>query len=252
MNSQGKRRYATVVLGVAGISLAAIAAGVIGEAAAAAPRTPSASSSSTTCTGCGSASSSPAGDATGARRGQGAQASNRNAQGSEGAQAARRNGQGRPSTAGSGTAAAALPSGTLTADQKADLAFMAQEEKLAGDVYDALYAATGDTRFQRIAASEDSHLAALRTLMTRYGVSDPTLGAAAGQFADADLQALYTSLLAQGRASLTAALEVGRTVERKDIADLEAAAKTISAADVSAVYSNLLRASQQHLVAFGG
>lgn len=227
MNSQGKRRYSTVVLGVAGFSLAAIAAGVLGEAAAAAPRTPS-TASSATCSGCGTAQA------------------NRNGQG-----------QGRRVNAGTasrtcGGAAAAVPSGTLTADQKAELAFMAQEEKLAGDVYDALYAATGDSRFQRIAASEDNHLAALRTFMARYGIADPTAGAATGQFADKELQALYTSLLAQGRTSLASALEVGRTVERKDIADLADAMKGLTAADVKAVYAHLLRASQQHLSAFGG
>ena len=49
-----------------------------------------------------------------------------------------------------------------------------REEKLAHDVYVALVDATGDARFTRIAASESRHLAAIRVLLTRYGVNDPT------------------------------------------------------------------------------
>ena len=47
-----------------------------------------------------------------------------------------------------------------------------------------------------------------------------------------------------------AALEVGRTVETTDIADLRAAAEGLTAPDVQRVYQQLLNASQHHLAAF--
>src|SRR5664279_2013629 len=56
--------------------------------------------------------------------------------------------------------------GTLSADQKTRLAGMAEEEKLAHDVYVALAASTGDTRFTRIATAETRHLDAVRALLT--------------------------------------------------------------------------------------
>ena len=91
---------------------------------------------------------------------------------------------------------------------------------------------------------------ALRTLLTRYGVADPTAGKSAGQFSDAAVQATYDKLLAQGQAGQPAALEAGVTVEQTDIADLTAALDGLSAPDVTQVYTQLRAASQHHLAAF--
>ncbi|MEJ2577942.1 MAG: DUF2202 domain-containing protein [Kineosporiaceae bacterium] len=144
------------------------------------------------------------------------------------------------------------PSGTLTDEQKAKLAAIAEDEKLAHDVYVALAESTGDTRFSRIADSESQHLSAVRTMLDRYGIDDPTAGLAEGEFATEAVQKLYDDLLAEGRTSLTAALEVGQKIEKLDIADLDAAAAGLDAPDVAAVYSNLKEGSQRHLAAFGG
>lgn len=163
-----------------------------------------------------------------------------------------RQGRGMQQGPDAGTHAMLPASGTLTAQQKVDLAAMAEEEKLAHDVYVALAASTGDQRFTRIASSESRHLSAVRTVLQRYGITDPTAGLADGRFADRDTAALYTKLVAQGRASLTAALEVGRTVETMDIADLNRALSGLNAPDVQQVYSSLLAGSRNHLRAFGG
>ena len=64
------------------------------------------------------------------------------------------------------------------------------------------------------------------------------------------MQAGYDRLLAQGQADQAAALRVGQTVERTDIADLEAALTGLTAADVHQLYTHLLTASQHHLFAF--
>jgi hypothetical protein len=140
--------------------------------------------------------------------------------------------------------------GTLTAQQQSTLAAMAQEEKLAHD----LYAAFGDRYdvviFDRIAGSETQHLTIVRVLLDRYGLTDPTAGMAAGRFSDATVQATYDRLLAEGQADLVAALRVGQTVEQTDIDDLRAAQNGLTAPDVTQVYANLLQASQRHLTAF--
>jgi hypothetical protein len=143
-----------------------------------------------------------------------------------------------------------VPSGTLSAEQKGTLAAMAEEEKLAGDLYQAFAARYPDVVFDRIAAAEDQHLDAVRTLLTRYGVADPTAGRAAGQFASATVQATYDRLLAQGSTGRAAAFAVGQQVERTDIADLDKALSGLTAADVTRVYQHLQAASRQHLVAF--
>lgn len=151
-----------------------------------------------------------------------------------------------------GDPATNLPAkGTLTTAQKQSLAAMAEEEKLAHDVYTALASTSGDARFTRIAASEQRHLDAVRVLLGRYAVNDPTAGKAAGTFSTPTAQSLYSSLVAKGSASDAAALEVGRTIERTDIADLRKVSAGLDAADVSTVYQRLLKASQHHLAAFG-
>jgi hypothetical protein len=142
--------------------------------------------------------------------------------------------------------------GTLSADQKTRLAGMAEEEKLAHDVYVALAASSGDPRFTRIATAETRHLDAVRSLLTRYGITDPTAGKAAGQFTTASTASLYRDLVATGKTSLDAALAAGRTIETTDINDLAKATSGVTAPDVSSVYAHLTAGSRMHLRAFGG
>lgn len=140
--------------------------------------------------------------------------------------------------------------GTLTAAQKATLASMAQEEKLAHDLYATFAARYDAVVFDHIVAAESQHQTAVRTLLQRYGVSDPTANQPAGTFTDKAVQATYDKLLAQGKQSQSAALAAGQQVERDDIAALKAAANGLTAPDVKQLYANLLTASERHLTAF--
>ena len=127
---------------------------------------------------------------------------------------------------------------------------MAEEEKLAHDLYAAFAARYAAPVFDRIAAAETRHLAAVRSLLERYRVADPTAGKATGSFASATVQTTYGRLLKQGSASQQAALGVGVTVEQDDIAALQRARTGLSAPDVRQVYTHLLTASRRHLTAF--
>ena len=154
--------------------------------------------------------------------------------------------------AGSTAALSTLASGTLTDAQKSALAAMAEEEKLAHDLYVAFGDAFGTRSFTQIASAETRHLTEVRFVLDRYGIADPTDGLAAGTFASTKTQALYDELLASGSASVEAAYTAARTVESTDIGDLRSAMSSLAAPDVSAVYTHLLAGSEQHLAAFGG
>jgi hypothetical protein len=161
------------------------------------------------------------------------------------------------SAAGPACGPAQAPSATtlvatapLTATQAAHLWAMAEEEKVARDLYRAFAARYPSIVWDRIAAAEAAHLASIRALLTRYGVADPTAGRADGSFASAAARAMYARLLAAGSVGETAAFGVGRTVERDDIAVLDAALARATQVDVRQVYANLRRASTQHLRAF--
>jgi hypothetical protein len=154
--------------------------------------------------------------------------------------------------AGTGADLTNVASGTLTAAQKTSLAAMAEEEKLAHDLYVTLAAKYGNTSFNRISNAETRHLTEVRIVLTRYNITDPTAGKAVGTFATASTQQLYNKLVAQGTASVDGAFAAARTVEKTDIADLNKAKTGVTAPDVLAVYTHLLAGSQRHLVAFGG
>lgn len=227
------RRVRTVA---AGVGLAALGVGLLAGPALAASPTGAGGRGDGTCAGTGE----PAADGTGRQ----ARAGGRGA-GTPGGMSTR-------ARDGSCTACAAAPSGTLTEEQKAGLAVWAEEEKVALDLYTAFGVAYDGGPFERIAASEARHLEAVRRLMDTYGVADPTDGAAPGAFTDAELRAMYTSLLKQGSASLDAALAVGRAVETDDLELLADASEGVTAPDVLRVITAQTAASERHLAAFGG
>lgn len=145
---------------------------------------------------------------------------------------------------------AAPASAATPAETASMLQAMVAEEKLAHDVYVTLGDLYDVRTFDNIARAETKHQDALRVLLDAYGVTDPTVGDAVGEFDDPDVQALYDSLVAQGDDSLAAAAQVGITIEKLDIADLKDALADDQPADVARVLENLMAGSENHLAAF--
>lgn len=147
--------------------------------------------------------------------------------------------------------ATASTAATLSEAVARGLAFSREEERMARDLYAALAKIhAGATPMSRITTSEQRHYDAIGTLLTRYGVADPSAGRVAGSYADAELQKLYDDWLARGKASLQAAYQVGIELEQRDIADLKKLSTGTAPDDIKAVYANLLRGSENHLRAF--
>ena len=139
--------------------------------------------------------------------------------------------------------------GELSADESAALLYMREEEKLAHDVYVMLYSQWGLPIFQNISQSEQTHTDAVKTLIDRYGLTDPA-SSQAGVFTNTDLQALYDELTVRGGQSLAEALKVGAAIEEIDILDLEERLTQTDNADIQQVFNNLLNGSYNHLWAF--
>ncbi len=140
--------------------------------------------------------------------------------------------------------------GELTAEERAGLLLMREEEKLARDVYTALYAAWNIPVFSTIAASEQTHMAAVGQLIERYGLTDPASADISGVFTNPDLQKLYNDLVAAGLVSKSEAFRVGALIEDLDIADLERLLTQTAKSDIALVYKNLQKGSRNHLRAF--
>jgi hypothetical protein len=151
---------------------------------------------------------------------------------------------------GTGTSVLEIPASDLNADETAALLFMREEEKLARDVYNKLYATWNIPSFQNIASSEQKHMDEIGLLLTRYNLADPAQ--AAGVFSDARLQDLYNTLIAQGSKSTADALKVGAAIEEIDILDLQTRLAKTDNADIQQVFNNLMLGSYNHLKAFSG
>jgi hypothetical protein len=140
------------------------------------------------------------------------------------------------------------PATTLSEKEKEGLLYMAEEEKLAGDVYLTLFERWNLPTFRNIGNAERTHEAAVMTLLQRYDLEDPTKEA--GVFSNATLQKLYDDLVSRGITSLEEALMVGAAIEELDIQDLQTHIAESDKADILIVYSNLMSASGNHLRAF--
>lgn len=57
---------------------------------------------------------------------------------------------------------------------------MREEEKLALDVYAALFDLWGASIFNHIALSETTHTEAILALLVKYGIDDPGFGQSSG------------------------------------------------------------------------
>lgn len=139
----------------------------------------------------------------------------------------------------------------LSAAETAALTTMREEELLAHDVYVLLYSMYNVPVFNNISKSETQHSLAILSLLQKYELDDPAENHVAGVFINPALQALYTSLSAQGSTSLISALTVGATIEDLDIFDLHTHITTdIDNQDILFVFGNLERGSRNHMRAF--
>ncbi|MCR8548024.1 DUF2202 domain-containing protein [Salipiger sp. P9] len=133
----------------------------------------------------------------------------------------------------------------------AELYYMIEEEKLAGDIYEAFYDLYGLKIFDQIATSEDRHFDALISQAENIGLDvDVFLLEPAGTFLNDELQEMYDTLLASGSVSVTDALEVGLAIETKDMTDIAEAIEEVEGTPLAETYDHLLTGSGYHLDAF--
>ena len=132
-----------------------------------------------------------------------------------------------------------------------DLAFILEEEKLAHDVYQAMYKLWGARVFGNITNSEATHQSMVLAVMQSRNLPDPRQ-TEAGRFTNVDLQKLYDQLIAQGSQGAAEAYAVGVLIEETDIADITKILSRLDAkdTDVKDVLENLMNGSENHLRAF--
>ena len=159
----------------------------------------------------------------------------------------------------------ALPLSDLTFQQKATIAYMWDEERLARDTYLVLNELFPSQTLYNIATkAESKHVESVEDLIKRYdlnilnatdfsgGYSEDALEAIEDRvFITPVLTTLYSELYEKGSHSLQDALEVGCIVEVTDINDLNRDIVTAGdAEDVVMLFENLRKGSYSHYWAF--
>jgi hypothetical protein len=153
----------------------------------------------------------------------------------------------------SNIAEAAMLKGAVTEHQTEGILFMREEEKLARDVYLTLYEIHPLRPFLNISKSEQAHMDAIKYLIDTFELVDPVGDNPVGVFQNEELQLLYSDLIERGGASREEALKVGALIEEVDIMDLQGQLDQSGLnEELVRVYTNLCRASEQHLRVFVG
>jgi hypothetical protein len=138
------------------------------------------------------------------------------------------------------------PSGVLDSVQRATLSVVAERCKIAHDLL-AEFADRFEAFPAQLVTPRTQELAAVRLLLDRYGMADPTAGRDIGTFRDAATQAEYDRLLAYGGGSRAAALDVTTRLARGTAFLLERALPALTARDVRHTYVHLLVAAHQQV-----
>ena len=165
------------------------------------------------------------------------------------------NNSSQQSSGGYGQATQTTATVTHSANNRAiqqSLAYMYDEERLAKEVYLAIYNRQPVQQLSKIASkAEGRHIDAVQKLAQRYGV--PTPYQQAGRYQNSHIQSLYNELYAKGIRSKKDALEVGCMVEVIDVDDLNNymnEAQRVNAQDVLQTYTFLRKGSYNHYWAF--
>ena len=154
--------------------------------------------------------------------------------------------------------------GELSEEQKSALAFMWNEEKLAKDIYLALYKLyPNQTLYNIPTKSEATHQNMVQELLKKYDLNifaddfsggydaNALASVAEGEFIIEDIKTLYDNLYSIGKNSEIDALKVGCMVEVTDINDLNERLEIANGNDdMTSVFTNLRDGSYNHYWAF--
>ena len=140
------------------------------------------------------------------------------------------------------------PIQSLSKQEKDALTHMAEEEKLARDVYITLGNLWQLRPFLNIQKAEQHHMDMVDMLLRRYGMKINNLPV--GKFHDAKVQELYNKLVKMGSKDRIEALKVGALIEDLDIYDLEKYMSEADNKDILFVFKNLTKGSRNHMRAF--
>lgn len=137
-----------------------------------------------------------------------------------------------------------------TEQEKTDLLFTLQEEKLAYDFYSDMYTKYNSKVFENIMEAEKVHQQHVLDLLNNLNIDVGDFSSAAGEYSNKDIQELYNMLSEIGSYSYTDALRAATKYEEQDIQDLRNFYNQSENQQVKDLYGCLEKATHNHLRAF--
>jgi|GEM_PF-719649 len=140
----------------------------------------------------------------------------------------------------------ALPSGTLSDAEIADINYLQEAEKMQLDLYGALASQYSNAPvFAALQQNEQAFYTADDVVLQKYGLANPAQGTP-GVYSDTQLQNLYNRLNSQG-GLLTDSYAVAAQSEEIHIADISAALSRTNNSDLQYLYTQDLAISRNNL-----
>jgi len=138
------------------------------------------------------------------------------------------------------------PSGELSDGMKSLLSGLAEHTKLSHDLL-AAFTDRYEVFPAQLVGARTRELSAIRLLLGRYGVPDPTAGLPAGKFLRSDMQFRYDRLLGEGMRDRISALAVGTRLADTTVTILDEALRHLDAPDVRHTFLHLVMAAHQQI-----
>jgi hypothetical protein len=140
--------------------------------------------------------------------------------------------------------AGAIPLNTREAET---LVLLREDEKLARDVYRALYTYWRQPSWLEAMQQRQARMDRIARLLKQYELPDPLPDNRPGSFPSPELAELYAQLVKRGAQSYVDAFDVGIQIEQLDIADLQAAILESRHETLDQSYQVLLESSRYTL-----
>lgn len=142
------------------------------------------------------------------------------------------------------------PTAAITDAEKEGIVYIYELEKLARDVYKALYDQWETPVLNVISGSEQSHMDIMGELIDKYSLDNPAAAKAGGDYTTSELQEMYDDLVEQGSASEIDALLTAAAIEELDILDIEESLAKTEKHDIASAFEILIEGSENHLGIF--
>ena len=128
---------------------------------------------------------------------------------------------------------------------------MREEEKLSYDLYTEFYTRWNLEVFNNVRESEFVHMQRVKEILDKFNIEDPVVNnGEKGKYSDKDVQKQYDEYTVKGCISDISALNTAALMEENDVIDLRERIQNQSDEYIIRVFTQMEKATENHLKAF--